>query len=403
MICVNSADAYGPSRRGRILIFACIVLLALNLRIAVGSLGVLVPDVREHFGLSVTVVGLLTTLPVLCFSLFGSITNSVVRSIGIHRTALLSLAVITTGLVIRAAATTELVLVVFTAVALAGAAIGNVILPPLTKLHFPDHVAAVSAAYGAALMTGATLGSGFTVPLANLLNGWRGGLGIWAVVSVVALVLWLNFARHDVKIDAAVKSYGHTTTARSPLAWVMAGFFGLQSAQAYVQFGWLPAILTDSGMSAARAGLMLAVLSSIGIPMTLLLPRMIALAGNRPILPIFFGAVSFVGWLGILLCPTSFTLVWVVLLGFGGTAFTWVLTMMGRKTRTHDGTGALSGFVQSTGYLIAAAGPFGIGLLHDASGSWHAGLITMAALAVIMTVLGILMWRWDSFEDTIGR
>lgn len=385
------------------LIFACIVLLALNLRIAVGSLGVLVPEVREHFGLSVAVVGLLTTLPVLCFSLFGSITNNVVRSIGIHRTALLSLAVITTGLIIRAAATTELVLVVFTAVALAGAAMGNVILPPLTKLHFPDHVAAVSAAYGAALMAGATLGSGLTVPLAKLLNGWRGGLGIWAVVSVVALVLWLNFARHDVKIDTAVKSYGHTTTARSPLAWVMAGFFGLQSAQAYVQFGWLPAILTDSGMSAARAGLMLAILSSIGIPMTLLLPRMIALAGNRPILPICFGVVSFVGWLGILLWPTSFTLAWVVLLGFGGTAFTWVLTMMGRKTRTHDGTGALSGFVQSTGYLIAAAGPFGIGLLHDASGSWHAGLITMAALAVIMTVLGVLMWRWDSFEETIGR
>ncbi|MEO6471163.1 MAG: MFS transporter, partial [Aeromicrobium sp.] len=86
-----------------------------------------------------------------------------------------------------------------------------------------------------------------------------------------------------------------------------------------------------------------------------------------------------------------------------GTAFTWVLTMMARKTRSPDGTGALSGFVQSVGYLIAAAGPFGMGLLHDASGSWDAGLVAMATLALVMIGLGALMWRWNTFEETIGR
>lgn len=400
---MNPDENPTPSRSGRILVLVCIVALALNLRVAVGSLGVLIPEVRDHLGLSLTITGLLTTLPVLCFSFFGAGTNSIVRSVGIHRTALLGLLAITAGLLVRSVASDGLVFIVFTALALAGCAIGNVILPPLAKLHFPDHLGAVSAAYGASLMAGATIGSAVTVPLSHLLGGWRGGLAIWGALSAVTFVLWLNLARHDVKVETSTTSYGMRVTARSPLAWVMAGFFGIQSAQAYAQFGWLPEILTDAGLSDGRAGLMLGILSSIGIPMTLALPRVMARIGDRPVLPFVFGTVSFIGWMGVLLAPTSFTLVWMVLLGIGGTAFTWVLTMMARKTRSPDGTGALSGFVQPVGYLIAAAGPFGMGLLHDASGSWDVGISVMAALALAMIVLGTLMWRWHSFEETIGR
>lgn len=400
---MNPAESPVASRAGRILVLTCIVALALNLRVAVGSLGVLIPEVRDHLGLSLTITGLLTTLPVLCFSLFGASANSIVRVVGIHRTALLGLLVITTGLLVRAIASNSVVFVLFTALALAGSAVGNVILPPLAKLHFPDHLGAVSAAYGAALMAGATIGSAVTVPLSHLLGGWRGGLAIWAALSGVTFLLWLSLARRDVKVETSQTSYGMRVTARSPLAWVMAGFFGIQSAQAYAQFGWLPAILTDAGLSAGRAGLMLGILSSIGIPMTLALPRLMMLIGDRPVLPYVFGALSFLGWMGVLLAPTSFTIVWMVLLGAGGTAFTWVLTMMARKTRSPDGTGALSGFVQPIGYLIAAAGPFGMGLLHDVSGSWDVGIIVMAVLALAMIVLGALMWRWQTFEETIGR
>ena len=397
------AEDAAPTRGGRLLVLVCIVALALNLRVAVGSLGVLIPEVRDHLGLSLAVTGLLTTLPVLCFSLFGAGTNSIVRVVGIHRTALLGLFVITTGLLIRSIATDGAVFVLFTTVALAGSAIGNVILPPLAKLHFPDHLGAVSAAYGASLMAGATIGSAITVPLSHLLGGWRGGLAIWAALSAMTFLLWLSLSRHDVKVETSTKAYGMLVTARSPLAWIMAAFFGIQSAQAYVQFGWLPEILTDAGMSDGRAGLMLGILSSIGIPMTLALPRVMARIGDRPVLPVVFGLVSFIGWMGVLLAPTTFTILWMVLLGMGGTAFTWVLTMMGRKTRSPDGTGALSGFVQPVGYLIAAAGPFGMGLLHDSSGSWDVGIIVMSALALSMIVLGALMWRWHSFEETIGR
>ena len=47
-----------------------------------------------------------------------------------------------------------------------------------------------------------------------------------------------------------------------------------------------------------------------------------------------------------------------------------MLTLIGLRARTPDGTAALSGFSQSSGYLLAALGPFAVGALHDATGSW---------------------------------
>ena len=50
--------------------------------------------------------------------------------------------------------------------------------------------------------------------------------------------------------------------------------------------------------------------------------------------------------------------------------FPIVLTLIGLRSRTPEGTAALSGFTQSTGYLIAAIGPFGVGILHELTGGW---------------------------------
>ena len=41
--------------------------------------------------------------------------------------------------------------------------------------------------------------------------------------------------------------------------------FGVQSMHAYVQFGWLPQIYRDAGISASSAGALQALLSSVGI------------------------------------------------------------------------------------------------------------------------------------------
>src|SRR5438105_1468980 len=53
------------------IVIAGIVLAALNLRPAITSLGALLEEVRDGLGMSGTVAGLLTSVPSLCFAVFG--------------------------------------------------------------------------------------------------------------------------------------------------------------------------------------------------------------------------------------------------------------------------------------------------------------------------------------------
>ncbi len=394
-----------PSPAGRLLAGAGLVLLALNLRVAVSSLGVLLDPLREDLGMGAATAGALTTLPVLCFALIGTASPGLVRVIGLHRTAAMVLVVTAVGLALRAFAPTSIVLVLLTVLALAGAAVGNVVLPPLAKLHFPDRLPLVSALYGAALMGGGALGSFASVPIADAGGSWRFGLGAWAVLALASLVPWLGLLGHDVHQDPAAAAHRVSTASllRSPLAWALALCFGSQSAQAYAQFGWFPAILHDAGLSHAAAGSMQGVLTAVGIPTTLALPLAMRWSGDRPVLPWVFALLTAGGWLGVLWWPTQAPWLWAVLLGIGGSAFTWVLAMIGRCSASPATTAALSGFAQGLGYLVAAIGPFGVGVLHETSGAWSVPVVVLAVAALLIGVFGTLVQRGGVVDDQLSR
>ena len=182
----------------------------------------------------------------------------------------------------------------------------------------------------------------------------------------------------------------------------MALFFGAQSAQAYAQFGWLPSIYVDAGLSAQSAALMLTVVTVVGVPAPFVLPPYAkATTDHRPLVIVFAG-VTAIGLFGLMLWPTTVPWLWAALLGLGACSFPWVLAMLALRTRTADGTAALSGFVQSTGYLMAAVGPLGTGLLHDATGDWTVPLVVLIALTVPMLWSGLRFARPRMLEDELG-
>ena len=388
---------------GRLLVGAAIVLLALNLRVAVGSIGVVLDALRADLGMSASVAGVLTTLPVLCFAFFGSGSHRVVRKVGLHRTTALLLAVTAVGIALRAIVDSSAPFLLLSVVALAGSAVGNVILPVLAKVHYPDRIPLISSLYGAALMAGAALGSVVTVPVADAFGDWRTGVGAWALLAALTLLPWLRFLGHDLHVDTNPSTFTVRQLAGSKIAWATALCFGAQSAQAYAQFGWFPAILHDGGLSSGAAGAMQGLLSAVGIPMTLALPALIAWAGARPILPWLFAAVTMAGWTGVLIAPAALPWLWAILLGMGGCAFTWTLTMIGRRAHTPDGTAALSGFAQSIGYVIAGLGPLGTGLLHDATGTWTVPVVVLLVTAFLIGVFGTVVNRERFLEDELGR
>ena len=83
-------------------------------------------------------------------------------------------------------------------------------------------------------------------------------------------------------------------------------------------------------------------------------------------------AASALAYLGLALAPHGGALLWVLLLAIGQGAFPLILTTIGLRARTAEGTVALSAFAQSTGYVIAALGPLLVGILYEATGGWTA-------------------------------
>lgn len=375
--------------------------LALNLRSVVSSIGVSLDELMPALSMSGGTAGLLTTLPVLSFAFFGATANAIARTVGLHRTAALSLVALTLGMGVRGLVDSTWLFMVATTIALAGAAVGNVILPPLVKRHFPNRVGIVTAIYTTAMLIGAALPPAVTVPIADAAGGWRAGLEAWAIMAAVCLLPWLTMLGHDVHPSTTRRStVPISMVVRSPMAWAMAVFFGVQSSNAYVVLGWLAPAYTDAGLSRTAAGLMVGIVQSLGIPVALLLPQLTRRLPNQALLPIAFSVLSAAGWLGVMAAADTVPWLWAIMLGIGCGAFPWVLSMIGLRTNTPSGTVALSGFVQSIGYLIAALGPLGVGLLHDATDSWTLPLLVLAGTSMLMLV-GLVFARPRYFEDAL--
>jgi CP family cyanate transporter-like MFS transporter len=391
------------ARRYQLLIAVAIVALAVNLRPAAGSVGPVLQDLRQALGMGSTTAGVLTTLPVLCFAGFGALAPWGGRAFGIHRFMLMSLLLLAVSLGLRAFADTTLTFFAATIAALAAMSTANILLPSLVKLHFPDRIGRMTAIYSTALAIGLTGASALTVPIASLFGSWRGGLAVWALTAVVAAVPWIGLLRQDVRPESRSESITTSQIVRSPLAWSMAAFFGMQSLQAYAIFGWLPQIFRDAGFSAATAGLLLGVTAAISIPVSFVLPRLAVRLHSQAPLVLSLCACYLIGYGGLIVWPVQGAWVEAFALGLGQGLFPIILTLIGLRSRTSDGTAALSGFTQSVGYLIAAIGPLLTGALYGATGGWTVPLLVLCGLVLVAAVTGMLVARPRHLEDEIGR
>jgi CP family cyanate transporter-like MFS transporter len=252
----------------------------------------------------------------------------------------------------------------------------------------------MTSVYSTALGTSAALAAGVSVPLAGLDGiGWRGALAAWAVPALLACVAWLpQLGRSDRRADpSAESSPGIKDLWRSPLAWLVTLFMGLQSLAYYVTLAWLPEILQEeAGMGAARAGWMLGLSQAVAI-VTMFLAPVIAERGpsQRGVVAVAVG-VSGAGALGLLVAGSAVPTLWVVLLGLGqGASFSLALTFFALRAPDPGHAAALSGMAQSVGYLLAAAGPFLFGVLRDATGAWEVPLALLLAITVCLLIAGL--------------
>lgn len=378
-----------------------ILLLGFNLRTAAVSVGPVLAEVAHGLGMGEVATGLLTALPVIAFAVFGALAPAAAGRTGVHRLTLLALLGVVGGLLGRSVTSSVPVFLVLSMIALAGMAAANVLLPSLVKLHFPKRIGLFTALYTTSLAVGLTSASVLTVPFSEHYGSWRGGLAFWAGTAAVAAVPWVLLLRHDAALRSRRRSVSLGQVARTRLGWAMALLFGLQSAQAYTVFGWFAQVYRDAGFSAATAGLLLGVITGMGIPLSLWAPMAIARTRNQTRLMLLLVACYPLGYLGMLVAPVAGAWVWALLVGVALSIFPVVLTLIGLRSRTPDGTAALSAFTQSVGYGLSAAGPFGIGLLYHVTGGWTWPILVLTATAGVTAVLAIAVGRPQFIEDQI--
>ncbi|MDQ3913358.1 MAG: MFS transporter [Actinomycetota bacterium] len=368
-----------------------IMLLASNLRPSLTSVSPLIGQIRTDTGISNGVAGLLTTLPLLAFGLLSPIAPRLAHKFGMERILLTSLLVLVAGILLRSAGAIAL-LFLGTAVLGAAIAVGNVLLPSLVKREFPERAGLMTSVYVTALGISAALAAGVSFPITQLGIGWRASLSSWALLALLAAVVWIPQIRSDRPASASAETSQEVSGLwRSSLAWQVTLFMGLQSLAYYVVLTWLPEILQEEGgMSASRAGWMLALAQAVGIASMFLAP---VLAERRPSQRgAVMGAVTLTGagTLGLLLAADTATALWVVILGLGqGACFSLALTFFALRTPDSKHAAALSGMAQSVGYLLAAVGPFLFGALHDATHAWTVPLALLFAVVVGLLLTGL--------------
>ncbi len=399
-----------PLLAGRALALLGIVLVSASLRTAATSLSPIVGSVGAEIPLDPVGLSILGMLPPVMFALAGLLAPRISRRLGLEPFLILAIVAMVVGLAARAAATEYGVLFAGTLVALAAAGVGNILLPPLVKRYFADRVGLVTSLYATCLSLGTVLPPAFAFPIADL-AGWRASLAVWAVLALLSLPPWISvLARNRRESRAAVLEREPELQEPAPgmigrvwhskTAWAIAIVFSLTSFQAYSMFAWLPALLVGQvGVGELEAGLLLAFWGVIGMGASIVAPILSARLRNVGWILHVGGAGFVLGYLGLLLAPGVSPWLWIALCGIGQVIFPACLALINLRTRTHEGSIALSGFAQSVGYTIAALGPLLVGMLHDATGGWTASLIVLTSTSALFVYFGIVLRRPRFVED----
>ncbi|MEU3411044.1 CynX/NimT family MFS transporter [Streptomyces sp. NPDC006658] len=396
------------------LVVVGIMLSALNLRPAITSLGALLEEVRDGLGMSGSVAGLLTSVPPLCFAVFGVMAPRLARRFGPAAVVCAGMAAIATGLVIRPYVGNTAGFLAASALALMGIAVSNVLMPVIVKRWFPDRVGSMTGLYSMALAAGTSLAAALTVPLTDAMGGdWQSGLVVWATIAAAAVLPWLPLLRDRGTTTAAAQPGEPARDAdepqaplritRSRTAWSLAVFFGLQATAAYITMGWMPQIFRDAGVSAGTAGVLLAVTMVMGVPLAFIIPRVATRLPHQGPIVLVLGVCGLAGYAGLYLAPSGGAWAWALLLGVSNCAFPLALTMVGMRARSGPGVAQLSAFAQSTGYLISIPGPLLVGVLYQQSGGWGLPIALMAALMVPQMAVGFMAGRDRTVEDEATR
>lgn len=380
------------SRKIKQLVFIIsIVLVASNLRAPITSVGPVVPELQKAFNLSNTAAGLITTIPLLAFAFLSPIAPGLANKYHIRLIIWFAVVSIVFGLLFRVSGS-WLPLYIGTAFIGAGIAMCNVLMPPLIKQEFPNHIGLLTGIYSVAMNITASFASGLSIAIGQWSGyGWKGSLGFWLIFAILAILVWttqLKGIGQSKQISSSAESK-KTSFIKQPKAWQVTCFMGIQSLLFYCAVAWLPVVLQEWGMSSEQSGWSLSFIQFSQLPIMFVGPILIARMKQHTTLLIGIGSTLIISILLILLFKTTYIVPAAILYGIGtGLAFSLVMMWFVLRTGSTVNAARLSGMAQSFGYFIAAIAPPLFGLVHDITSSWTLPFAGLGIMVIFLILSG---------------
>ena len=373
-----------------------IILIGANLRAPLTSVGPLVASIRDSLGISNTLAGTITTVPLLTFaflSFLSPFAPKLAQRFNTEFILFISLIFLTIGIEIRSFGGIG-TLFIGTIIIGLSITVGNVLLPSLIKHNFASNIGIMTGIYAVSMNLCGAIGSGISIPLSSLSElGWPGALRFWGILSLLTLFFWLPQLRNKcktIKVVQTEKTASSTNLWRSKLAWNVTLFMGFQSLIFYTMIAWLPEILEQKGLNPHEAGWMLSLMQLAMLPITVIASILAGRLKKQHSLVLVSVVLLVLGLFGILYGSKLFITLWIIMIGIGvGFAFSLAIMFFSLRTQNTTEAAELSGMAQSFGYLLAAIGPVLFGWLHDITHSWTTPLLMLVFTSIIIFVTGI--------------
>jgi CP family cyanate transporter-like MFS transporter len=367
--------------------------VAINMRLAIASVGPLIEEVRRDIGMSSTLAGALTTIPYAFMGGFSFSGPGLVRRLGTKHVLTSALGLIAAGVLLRAVMPTPALLLAATVPIGIGIALAGVAIPIVIKHYFADRAATVTGGYSTAMAVGIALAGFAAVPLATALGGWRAAFAAMAVPTLVAIPVWLATRIDDHRDPDAVGVARLRRRSPGRDALLLGAFFALDTFCVTGMFSWGAAAYEAAGWTAEDASAavwsmgLLTILASLTVP--LLSDR-----GDRRLWLAGMSALMAAGLAGIAFAPTSAAALWLIAFGFGsGATLALALTLPLDLASDPGRAGELSAWMLGIGLSAGALGPVVVGALRDLDGGFAIPLGVLAAASLTHGLVALAIPR----------
>lgn len=380
------------------LVLCAMILLATNMRAPIVALGSIAPVVQEALNISEIQIGWLGAVPMLTFAIGALIAPAIGKRFGLENTLIVMITLLTIGMIIRTVIPTWSGFLMGTLLLTLAIGFANTLAAPVIKQRTPKQIPLITGLWSLTMTVTAGIASGVVLPLSEYV-GWQWALGGWSLFGIFAIIIWVFLrlrlgSSSQPAVALPIANTSELSMWRTPFAWQIAVFMGLQSLLFYTVASFLPSIWLSKGLSAVTAGQMGSVFQFMA-PISILSLTWLINRG-RPIqaLAVFAAILNVVGVLGLSYLSTDLAWLWSALMGIGCSAiFTLSMMLFSLRTYTTNQSSELSGMAQAVGYFIAFFGPLGTGWLHESTGSWDLPLLIMLVLMIANVVIAWMVSR----------